>query len=93
MMPELFIYRRKSARRPTRKEQVYFVVVDGSKPKGFPSNFVCVLPNSLEGSLFRRVFGQESRAVAQKLLIEASRQTADPDILREIEHRSRLFVA
>jgi hypothetical protein len=72
-------------------------VIDSSNFKGYPANFVCLLPKALEkgkpGSVFERLFGDKSSEYAIELLKEALKQAQDEQVKTEIVRRLRLFEA
>jgi hypothetical protein len=73
------------------KKSLRFVVVDLSKAKSYPQNFVCVLPVKLgEGKIdnaFVRVFKDKSLEQAKALLKAAWEKEDDSEIKAEIERR------
>ena len=68
-----------------------FIVVDSSKSKSYPQNFVCVLPINLvagkSDSAFVQFFKDKSLDQAKALLKAAWNQEDDSDIKAEIERR------
>jgi hypothetical protein len=73
-------------------DNVQLVVVDLDKGKGYPLNFVCVLPRYFRllekrSSKFAKLFGEKSFSVAKKLLVEASQSEEDPGIRTVIDKR------
>jgi uncharacterized protein YceH (UPF0502 family) len=69
-----------------------FAVVDLDKSKGYPSNFVCMLPMQISGktrleSTFMQVFGDKSIEQARALLAEALETEKEPEVKAEIEKR------
>ncbi len=95
MIPQLFVYRRRGGRTRRQIGRVVFAVVDDSTCCGYPSNFVCVLPQSKQfadsNSKFGKIFGENRFFVAQVLLAEALKQHEDPAILRLIRQRLEKF--
>jgi hypothetical protein len=93
MHPQLLICKRKMHNRTGFETRITFVIVDASKPDPYPSNFVCVIPQSrsalLNGSPCRKQLGDETLPVALKLLNDALKQQTDPEILADIRHRIR----
>jgi hypothetical protein len=72
-----------------------FAVVDFDKPD-YPLNFVCMLPRQFKSegdgsSKFAEVFGEESLAIAKKLLHGALETETASDVKVEIERRLRLL--
>ena len=74
-----------------------FAVVDFSRSKNYPSNFVCMLPLKVDqgkgkiGNVFGELFGDESLDLAMKLLREALKTENDLDVKAEIERRLNLI--
>jgi hypothetical protein len=71
-------------------------VVDFDKAKGYPLNFVCVLPKRLnshetKASFFEKRFGDKSLEVAKQLLTDALKSEEDEDVRGEIEQRLKLL--
>ena len=68
-----------------------FVVVDFSKSKSYPQNFVCVLPVNLgvgkSDSVFLHVFKDKSFEQAKALLKAAWEREDDSEVKAEIERR------
>lgn len=73
-----------------------FAVVDLDKSKGYPSNFVCMLPMQISGkarleSTFMQVFGERSIEQARALLAEALVTEGDAEVKAEIEKRLKML--
>jgi hypothetical protein len=73
-----------------------FAVIDPNKLKGYPSNFVCVLPKKIVDpgkplSEFGRIFGEKSAEFAIELLREALEQQKDEKVKTELEKRLKLL--
>jgi hypothetical protein len=72
-----------------------FAVVDFSKSKSYPQNFVCMLPARLEvgksDSVFLHVFGDKSLEQAKSLLRAAWEREDDSEVKAEIERRLKLL--
>ena len=74
-----------------------FAVVDFSRSKNYPSNFVCMLPLKVDqgkgkiGNVFGELFGDESLDLAMKLLREALKTENDLEVKAEIERRLNLI--
>jgi hypothetical protein len=77
------------------KRRFRFAVLDFSRAKTYPQNFVCVLPAKLgEGtadSAFVRVFKDKSMEQAKSLLKVAWEKEDDSEIKAEIERRLLLL--
>ncbi len=95
MIPKLFVYRRRGGRTRRQIGRIVFAVVDDSTSCGYPSNFVCVLPQSKQfadsNSKFGKIFGENRFFVAQELLEQALKQQEDPAILKLIRRRLDKF--
>ena len=75
-----------------------FAVVDLDNARGYPLNFVCLLPTKLKAdgklqSVFLQVFGDKSTELARVLLTMALEKEDDFEAKAEIERRLKLFDA
>lgn len=72
-----------------------FAVVDFSKSKSYPTNFVCMLPINLvaakSNSVFLQLFGDKSLEQAKALLKEALDREDDVEIKAELVRRLKLL--
>jgi hypothetical protein len=73
-----------------------FAVIDPNNFKGYPANFVCVLPQRIFESgnpvtEFGRIFGEKSSELAIELLKEALIQEKDEKVKTELEKRLKLL--
>jgi hypothetical protein len=74
-----------------------FAVVDYSRSKNYPANFVCMLPIKLyqgktnNGSVFGELFGDKSLDFAIGLLNDALKSERDAEVKTEIERRLKLI--
>ncbi len=73
-----------------------FTVVDSEKAKGYPANFVCLLPTRLNStklgdSVFEKVFGADRFEVAERLLMDALNSETDAEVRSAIEKRMELL--
>ncbi len=74
-----------------------FAVVDCTKTKQYPANFVCILPvkvdlkNKNNSSAFGTLFGERSIEVAVELLNAALKSENDKSVKDEIERRMKLL--
>ena len=73
-----------------------FAVIDPNKLKGYPANFVCLLPKKIVDpgkplSEFGRIFGEKSSEFAIELLKEALKQEKDEKVKTELEKRLKLL--
>ena len=83
-----------------KSTRVYrFAVVDSASSKGYPANFVCMLPMKLmktatkgkSGSAFGELFKEKSVDLAIELLNQALINESDGQIKTEIERRLKLI--
>ncbi len=76
-------------------KRLRFAVVNLDREGGYPLNFVCLLPVRFGSvgklSAFVRLFGDESLALAKRLLTGALRKEQDSEIKAEIERRLSLL--
>jgi hypothetical protein len=74
-----------------------FVVIDSNKSKGYPANFVCMLPvklysgKSKSPSAFGALFGDQGLDLAVGLLKDALKRESDAEVRGEIEKRLKLL--
>ncbi|MGA2682983.1 MAG: hypothetical protein ABSF44_14430 [Candidatus Bathyarchaeia archaeon] len=72
-----------------------FAVVNSSKSKSYPQNFVCMLPSQFgkgkTDSAFLKLFGDKSSEQAKSLLKAAWEEEDDSDVKAEIERRLKLL--
>ncbi len=73
-----------------------FTVVNLEKGKSYPLNFVCLLPMRFTFkedrlTMFEKLFGADSLAMAKKLLNDALETEQDGDVKDEIDRRLRLL--
>ncbi len=73
-----------------------FAVIDPNKLKGYPANFVCVLPKKIVDpgkpmSEFGKIFGVKSSEFAIELLKDALKQEKDEKVKTELEKRLKLL--
>jgi hypothetical protein len=71
---------------------IRFAVVDLDKSKGYPANYICLLPanpsaNGKANNNFSKLFGKESPELAKKLLTKALKTEKDAEVKGEIERR------
>ncbi len=69
-----------------------FAVIDPKKLKGYPANFVCILPKKIVDpgkplSEFGRIFGEKSSEYAIELLKQALNQEKNEKVKTELEKR------
>jgi hypothetical protein len=79
-------------------KQYRFAVIDPNNFKGYPANFVCLLPKEIFESgkplsPFGRLFGDKSSEYAIELLKEAFKQEEDGEVKTELVKRIRLLQA
>lgn len=74
-----------------------FAVVDFNKSKGYPANFVCMLPAKVgqgkgkTANVFGALFGDKSVDFAMGLLNEALKNERDIEVKAEVERRLKLI--
>ena len=73
-----------------------FAVIDPKKIKGYPANFICLLPKKIVDagkplSVFGRIFGEKSSEFAIELLNEALEQEKDEKVKGELKKRLKLL--
>ena len=73
-----------------------FAVVDLEKSKGYPSNFVCMLPNLTGGkskpeSSFVHIFGDNSIQQARTLLADGLKTEEEPEVKAEMVKRLKML--
>ena len=97
MRLQVFEYYPESNNENYLRKSFRFVVVDLSKAKSYPQNFVCILPINLgvgdgkSDSAFVRVFKDKSLEQAKALLKAAWEREDDSEIKAEIEKRLLLL--
>ena len=75
---------------------IRFAVVDLDNSKGYPANFICLLPqdprvNSKDSNNFSKLFGNDSAELAKQLLTEALKTEKDTETKAEIRRRLELL--
>ncbi len=79
------------------KQTYRFAVVDYSRSKSYPANFVCMLPAKVDqgkgkiANVFGTLFGDRSLEFAIGLLNAALKSEGDADVKSEIERRLKLL--
>jgi len=73
-----------------------FAVIDSDKSKGYPSNFICMLPSNIsvdqkKNSVFSKLFGEKCEEQAKTLLTHALVSENNPEVKTEIERRLKLL--
>ncbi len=74
-----------------------FAVLDYSRSKSFPANFVCILPAKVDlvkgksANVFGGLFGDKSVSFAKELLNKALKSESDIEVKTEIERRLKLL--
>ncbi len=79
-------------------KQYRFAVIDPKNYRGYPANFICLLPKEIFESgkplsPFGKLFGERSPEYAIKLLKEAFKQEKDEEVKNEITKRIKLLEA
>jgi hypothetical protein len=92
---KLHIIKRDDLEDYSQRHRFCFAVVDLSKSKSYPSNYVCMLPVQIKKSknenIFQKLFGEKSVEQAKFLLNDALKNVDDSEIKFEIEHRLKLL--
>jgi predicted alternative tryptophan synthase beta-subunit len=96
MNPQLFIVKNRNSRDYTLRKSIRFAIIDSDTHKGYPSNFICMLPqhvnmNSEDTSVFAKTFGECRLDLAKKLLTEALQTENDMEIRKEIQERLKML--
>lgn len=96
MRLRLQVSEREGAEDYSERKLFRFAVVDLDKAKGYPLNFVCMLPMRISLDLrapnvFTSVFGSESLDVAKGLLVDALKREDDPGVREEVKRRLKLL--
>jgi hypothetical protein len=77
------------------KHRLCFAVIDQSKSKSYPINYVCILPTRIKKgkaeSAFEKLFKEKSVEQAKKLLTDALKKVDDSEVRSEIERRLKLL--
>ncbi len=74
-----------------------FAIVDYSRSKSYPANFVCMLPTKVDlvdgktTNAFGRIFGNNGEDFAKELLNKALESESDTEVKTEIERRLKLI--
>jgi hypothetical protein len=75
-----------------------FAVLDFSRSKSYPANFVCMLPVKVDqkgkgktANVFGELYGEKSIDFAIELLNKALRNESDSEVKNEIERRIKLL--
>jgi hypothetical protein len=73
-----------------------FAVLDFSRSKTYPANFVCMLPVKIDqgkaaGNVFGGLYGDKSVDFAIELLTKALKSESDMEVKMEIERRIKLL--
>jgi hypothetical protein len=94
MNPQLRILKGKIPKDYVARRNVHFAVVDQDKPKTYPANFICILPQHMssvteDSSVFARIFKEKRIETAMKLLNDALESEDDPQIKKVIVERLR----
>lgn len=92
---KLHIIKRDDVEDYSQRNRFCFAVIDLSKSKSYPSNYVCVLPlqprKSNNENSFEKVFGEKSVEQAKMLLTGALKTVDDSEVRVEIERRLKLL--
>ena len=95
MNPKL-IFKKKNNGCNSGHTVIHCIIVDSDIPKGYPANFLCVLPLRKgliddQRSRFSEIFGDKKVEIAKRLLIESLEIETDSKIKAEIKRRLRLI--
>ena len=76
----------------SKGRHIRFAVVDLDNSKGYPANYICLLPanqsaNGKADNNFSKLFGKESSELAKKLLTKALKTEEDAEVKGEIKRR------
>jgi len=93
---ELRIFEGGSSRGNHAWNHLRFAVVDLSKSKSYPENFVSMLPMRIDSggkipSVFTKFFGDKSLKIARGLLTESLKKEHGSEVKAEIERRLNLL--
>ena len=93
---KLRIFRKDYTNNLSAWNHLRFAVVDLSKSKSYPENFVSVLPMRIDSngkmpSAFTKFFGNKSLATARRLLTDALKKEDNSEIKAEITRRLNLL--
>jgi len=92
MKPSLYVLKKTKGQTTSTKKTVFRIVVtDQEKGKKYPANFVCVLPSQFgyPSCNFEKLYGEEAKQVAKRLLMDALKTEGDGEIKAEIQRRLR----
>lgn len=75
---------------------IRFAVIDLNEPEEYPLNFLCILPRFIDPNMnvlseFSKRFKDKSSKLAVDLLKQELQNQDDPEIIREIEKRLKVF--
>jgi hypothetical protein len=91
----LQVFKRDSVEEEKMGKTFRFAVVDFSKSKSYPSNFVCMLPMKIKkgkiSNIFEQNFGDNSLDLANRLLKKALTTENDSEVKTEITRRLKLL--
>ena len=79
-----------------KSSYIRIAVIDLDISKEYPSNFVCILPKTINPNAklqnkFQKRYGAESEKIIRKLLNQALRTTDDQDIKKELLNRLKIL--
>jgi hypothetical protein len=92
----LSIFKRKELKDCPRRYYIRFAVVDIERSRGYPTNFVCILPKNIKRkkgyqTRFERKFKESSVKLAKKLLKHSLKAEEDWKVKQEIRERLELL--
>jgi hypothetical protein len=92
---KLHIIKREDVDDYSQSKRFCFAVINLSRSKNYPVNFVCMLPmqprNDKKQSCFEKVFREKSVEQAKMLLTGALKTVNDSEVTVEIERRLKLL--
>ena len=92
----LYISKNYGIRRSQKSIYIRVAVIDKDISKGYPANFVCMLPRNLnlnpkKPCKFQQKFGDQSPQIIKKLLDEALKTEDDMEIKKELLKRLKIL--
>jgi hypothetical protein len=92
---KLHIIKREDLEDYSLRHRFCFSVIDVSKSKSYPSNYVCMLPAQIRKNknenIFQKLFGDKSIEQAKILLTDALKTVDDSEVRVELERRLKLL--
>lgn len=92
---KLHVIKREDLEDFSQRHRFCFSVIDLTKSKSYPLNYVCMLPvyirKSKNENIFQKLFGDKSIEQAKILLIDALKNVDDSEVRVELERRLKLL--